>query len=139
MPNDLYDVLLALIIAIIPVVVPLLTRRLLEKWGVEADDLRRRALDEALINGIAYVTDRAGLTKKQDLTLEERAMIAEGAASYALDKVPDTIKKLGVPEGNLFDLAIARLPQVLGLFGPAGAVAGIAAQVAVNAAKARKT
>lgn len=131
--NDLYEVLLGIILALIPIIVPLLVNRVLDKLKVEADEGRRRALNEALINGIAFVTDNLGLTGQKHLTDLEKEAIASGAATYAREKVPDTIKKLGVPTDSLLDLAKARLPQVLGLFGPAGAVAGLATQIAIEA------
>lgn len=131
--NDLYEVLLGIILALIPIVVPLVVNRVLDKLKVEADEGRRRALNEALINGIAFATDRMGLTGQKHLTASEKDAVSRDAAAYAAEKVPDTIKKLGVPTDSLLDLAKARLPQVLGLFGPAGAVAGLATQIAIEA------
>ena len=102
--------------ALLPIIGPALAgwvvKRLLTRWGIEADDTRRKALNEALYNGIMFSIQALGLGGKTNLSAAEQKVVIQGAANYAAKKVPDTVKKLGVPSGSLFDLAMARFPKV---------------------------
>jgi len=123
----------AVIVALIPIAVPIAMNRLLDKWGVEADAERRKALATAIVNGLIQALHTRGI-KRDDLPAQEhKAAVINDAAEYAAKTVPGTIKKLGVPHENLAAIATAYLPQVLGAFGPVGAVIGTIGAAALDA------
>jgi hypothetical protein len=131
--TNLLTAFVTIIVAMIPVVVPLVLNRLFDKWGAVADTERRKALIDAVTNGLIKALDNQGIKKDQPITEAEKLKAIREAADYAARTVPDTIKKLGVPRENLTELAKSHLPQVLGTFGPVGAVIGTIGAAVIDA------
>lgn len=141
--TSLLDILLTIIALMIPVVVPILTKRLFDWLGAAADAEYRKAISDALVNGLAEALATRRKRAGDTLTPGERAAVTLDAANYVARNLPDTVKKLGVSKDQLQDNARARLPQVLGQIagtvgmvvgGPAGAVVGQAVVEAIEAA-----
>jgi hypothetical protein len=132
-----WEIGIAALPLILSAIIPALMTRLYNKWGVTADEARRAALNDALVNGITFTIEHLGLTNRTVLSATDREKIAKGAADYAQAKVPQTAKKLGVTPDSLVDLAVARLPQVLGNFGLWGKLAGAAVTVGAGVVKDR--
>jgi hypothetical protein len=131
--TNLLTAVVTIIVALIPVAVPIVLNRLFDKWGAVADTERRKALTTAIVNGLIQSLDTRGIKKDQPLTSEEKLGTIADAADYAAKTVPQTIKKLGVREENLIELARSHLPQVLGTFGPAGALIGAVGAAVLDA------
>jgi hypothetical protein len=131
--NNLLTAFVTIIVAMIPVVVPLILNRLFDKWGAVADTERRRALIDAVTNGLIKALDGQGIKKDQPISEAEKLKAVQEAADYAAKTVPDTIKKLGVPHENLAELAKSHLPQVLGTFGPVGTIIGTVGAAVIDA------
>ena len=74
------------------------------KWGIEIEARHREALHSAIMSGVARAME-GGLT---------REMAIEAAVAYARQSVPDAIRYLTAPDGILFDLARAKLQQLVG-------------------------
>lgn len=142
----LLDILITVIALMIPVVVPILTKRLFDWLGAAADAEYRKAISDALVNGLAEALASRRKTVGDSLTPGERTAVILDAADYVARNLPETVRKLGVSKDQLQDNALARLPQVLGqvigtvgtvVGGPAGAPVGtIAGHVAGAALEA---
>lgn len=122
--NGILSVAVTSVGLMIPLFLPPLALKLMDKLGADADVNRRQAVITALVNGLVGALSSRGF-KKGDVIprLAEVEVLAE-AAAYARQTVPGTLKKLGVPESNLVDIAKTHLPQVLGTFGPLGTLIG---------------
>ena len=143
--TSLLDILLTVMALMIPIIVPILTKRLFDWMGAAADAEYRKAISDALVNGLAEALAARRKAAGASLTPGERTAVALDAADYVARNLPDTVRKLGVSKDQLQDNALARLPQVLGQIvgtvgavvgGPAGAVVGQAAGGAIGAAAA---
>ncbi|MBB3020626.1 hypothetical protein FHR70_003712 [Microvirga lupini] len=124
MLNDLWNIAITIITLMIPIIVPPLVIKLLDKLGADADANRRQAVINAFINGLIGALASRGFKAGDVIPPEVKARVLAETAGYVKQTVPDTLKKLGVPDGNLVDIANTHLPQVLGQFGPAGALIG---------------
>jgi hypothetical protein len=131
--TNLLTAFVTIIVALIPVVVPIVLNRLFDKWGAVADTERRKALIDAVTNGLIKALDTQGIKKDQPISEAEKLKAVRDAADYAARTVPETIKKLGVPRENLAELAKSHLPQVLGTFGPVGSVIGTIGSAVIDA------
>lgn len=121
----LLDILITVIALMIPVVVPILTKRLFDWLGAAADAEYRKAINDALVNGLAEALASRRKTVGDSLTPGESTAVTLDAADYVARNLPETVRKLGVSKDQLQDNALARLPQVLGqIVGTVGAAAG---------------
>lgn len=122
--NDIWSLAVTALALMIPLFVPTLVMKLLDKLGADADANRRQALITAIINGLIGALAARGVKRGDVIPSSIQAEVLAETADYARQTVPQTIKKLGVPEANLVDIAKTHLPQVLGTFGPLGAILG---------------
>jgi len=122
-----------IIVALIPVAVPIVLNRLFDKWGALADTERRKAVISAMVNGLVGALSQRGFKQGDVVPADVQAEVLVEAAEYTRKTVPDTLKKLGVPQENLVDLAKTHLPQVLGTFGPLGSVIGTIGAAVIDA------
>lgn len=117
--DTISQMVLTIVLALIPVTVPIVLKKLFDKWGATADQARREAVTTAIVSGLTQALDKRG--RKADdggLSPEGRQAIANEAAAYAKLTVPDTIRKLEITDGNLPKLAMARIPIVLKSLSP---------------------
>lgn len=131
--TSLLDLLITIIALMIPIVVPILTKRLFDWLGAAADAEYRKAISDALVNGLAEALAARRKTAGDTLTPGERTAVALDAAEYVARNLPQTVRKLGVSKDQLQDNATARLPQVLGqIVGTVGTVVGGPAGAVIN-------
>lgn len=106
--SDLYGALLPLILQAISAVLGVLLIRLTgtakERWGIEVEARLRETLHSALMTGITGALGR-GLSGKEAVAAAVSHAVRRGA--------PDAIARFGLSEGDLADMAVAKLHDVL--------------------------
>jgi hypothetical protein len=136
--NDFFMQLLTafvtIVVAFIPIAVPIVLNRLFDKWGAVADTERRKAVIAAVVNGLVGALSQRGFKQGDVVPHAVQEQVLHEATTYTQKTVPDTLKKLGVPLENLPSLAKTHLPQVLGTFGPLGTVIGTIGAAVIDAA-----
>lgn len=111
-----WDISLTLLLVMIPIFLPPLLKKLLDKLGADADASNRAALITAVTNGLISALAALGRKPGDTLSVSDKIKVLASATRYVEQTVPGKLKKLGVDSDNVEKLAESHLPQVLGDF-----------------------
>lgn len=100
-------------VALIPIATPIVLNKLFDKWGATSDVPRREAVVTAIVAGLTLAIDRRGLRNREAIDIGTKEALAQEAADYAKKMLPDTIRKLSIPDENLPTIALTRIPDAM--------------------------
>jgi len=115
--RDAWGVVSPLVILLVstvgPVLVAWLSARLIGLMNIKDEEAKmkieaqlREALHQSAANAIRYATARMGVGAAAD-------ELVKMALPYVQAKNPETLEKLGVDPGNLRDILLSKVPDVL--------------------------
>lgn len=79
-------------------------KRISDWIGLKQDEAARKVLNDALTNAANFAVQKA--TKGQ----QTAAVVAQEAANYVSERVPDAMNRLKITKGQIPDMVAARVP-----------------------------